>query len=326
MKRLALILSFIFIAITLCSCINQPEEVGGTPLFGKKDKVGTDDSSTLSTDDESSSANTDNADPVNPGQPPEDPGPLGLGCAGTLDGRTVVISIFADDATAITLPWSQSAEDVELRQTMLRYLGIACRWISEQAYAYDIKSEFIYDWSLHADLTKTVGFDRYNMLVDDDTLYNLIARDISNNIGAEELLKKYDASNIVYLFFYNTTEENTLLPVTLSHVNSRTFDVEYSTIPTKTQDSVTTPSILAHEMLHFFGAYDLYAFEGNPIPAEYLEHHAVTDPMDIMSTVVVGEEIPSTLSVIDAYYIGLIDRCDDVDEFGLPIAERFLDK
>ena len=42
-----------------------------------------------------------------------------------------------------------------------------------------------------------------------------------------------------------------------------------------------------------------------------------TDSMDIMYTISLGSTIPQLFTRLDAYYLGLVDSCDEVDAWGL---------
>ncbi len=88
------------------------------------------------------------------------------------------------------------------------------------------------------------------------------------------------------------------------------------------------PSSIAHEMLHAFGAPDLYTVreEGYDlgITKEYVEHLRQENSGDIMFSVYDSEtgsmpydRIDREFSEVDAYYTGLTVSCDDVKEYGL---------
>ena len=74
--------------------------------------------------------------------------------------------------------------------------------------------------------------------------------------------------------------------------------------------------VMAHEIMHCFGAYDLY-YASSAIPQAYVDHCRITDSNDIMYTVSLGTTIPQLFTQLDAYYLGLVDSCDEVDTWGL---------
>jgi hypothetical protein len=68
--------------------------------------------------------------------------------------------------------------------------------------------------------------------------------------------------------------------------------------------------------MHCFGAYDLY-YASDVISQNYVDHCIATDSMDIMYTVSLGAEIFQCFTQLDAYYMGLVDSCDEVTTWGL---------
>ncbi len=110
------------------------------------------------------------------------------------------------------------------------------------------------------------------------------------------------------------------------HVEIVTDDTSVQATPEEYTEYTTTepvkPCTYAHEMLHCFGAYDLY-YSNSDIPQEYVDHLAEIGSEDIMYMVYDSEEIHNELGEPDAYYVGLCDTCDEVEEWGLPLADRF---
>ena len=65
------------------------------------------------------------------------------GTAKHMAGRTVVVSVFASD---FKTSWDFGSEkDIERYNIVYQDLRMACEWLSEQAAAYGVKSEFIWD-------------------------------------------------------------------------------------------------------------------------------------------------------------------------------------
>ena len=77
-----------------------------------------------------------------------------FGSAGKLAGNTVIVSIYTTDAGT-----SWGAEDAELIDETLRYLGISAAWLSRSADDYGTQAGFIYDWSADPELRLDAVFD-----------------------------------------------------------------------------------------------------------------------------------------------------------------------
>ena len=51
-----------------------------------------------------------------------------------------------------------------------------------------------------------------------------------------------------------------------------------------------------------------------------MDHCTAIDSNDIMFTVRLGESIHQIFTPLDAYYLGLVDSCEEVDTWGLGIS------
>ena len=239
-----------------------------------------------------------------------------LGSAGKLSDTTLIISIFAND---IGTKWNLNSQiDNETKDLMYKNLSTAVAWIKEQCSIYGVESEFVYDWKNCPDLCYTFNFANTSMVRADGGGYDTQCSYIDAYIDTEELKQRYNAQNIIYVLYFNTDETNTInswslsalqqCPVVLINVFVRD-DIESSYY-------FLSPSGFAHEILHCFGAYDLY-YASEMITQDFVNHCNTIKSNDIMYTVSTGKEIFQKLSEIDAYYIGLIDSCSQVDEWGL---------
>ncbi len=242
------------------------------------------------------------------------------GSARHIHGRTVIVSIYSDDPTNRWNPLSDVDKDT-IEQT-LYYLGIAADWISEQASQYGAKAEFIYDWEQHPDLMYRTSFT--TELEKDDGTYTLTVYDqqkryLRNNVDTDALLEKYDADNIIYMFFINSDFSNPANPVTSprAYLCGDEFYTEHINLCVRFDDYyVTAPSTYAHEILHCFGAYDLY-YENQVITEDYVMHCAENGSRDIMYYVTSGDKIYSEFTELDAYYVGLTDYSQEVEDWNL---------
>ncbi len=239
-----------------------------------------------------------------------------LGSAGELSGTTLLVAIFADDAHT---DWNfNSARDKETRSLMRKHLGVAAKWLEQQCKAYGVTSRFVYDWEAYPDLYYTHDFGQTNLVVPEGLEYWEQVFYADDHIPSEQLKSKYNAQNIVYLFYFNTDEQNTVNSWSLGDI--RGLDTEIINIFVR--DDLPTgyyymsASGLAHEILHSFGAHDLY-YASKEIPQAYVDHCTNTNSNDIMYTISQGAEITQELSPLDAYYVGLTDYCALVDRWGL---------
>ena len=201
---------------------------------------------------------------------------------------------------------------------MLNHMESAASWLTQQIGAYGAESHFIFDWEANPDLCYTYDFDQLILVRPDGGGYWEQENYILENIPSETLKEKYRAQNILYIFYFNTDESNTVNSWSLG--NKQNLETEI--INVFVRDDIPggfyymSASSFAHEIMHCFGAHDLY-YASNAIPQAYVDHCRLTASMDIMYTISLGEEIPQHFTQLDAYYLGLVDSCDEVTTWGL---------
>ena len=243
--------------------------------------------------------------------------PLSSESAKTIDGTTLLISIFADDSV---YQWTWDDQDREIRETMGEYVQTACTWLTAQSARYGKESCFIYDLDPKSDLCYRAGFSGDLCSVMTISMYDYESSFAKDNIPVQSLLKRYKADNAVFMFFFNTPEGHPVNPYSISNATAPGYDYESITLFVRFKSYLSTPSGIAHEILHCFGAYDLYY--AKRVPQEYVDYLKEHNSMDIMYRTNAGPRIVEELSELDAYYIGLTDTCGEVAKWNLPIAPR----
>ena len=235
------------------------------------------------------------------------------GSAGFIKDHTLIVSIYANDKNT---QWNfDDPAHQQVKKQTLSYLSLATKWIKKQVKPYHISPEFIYDWQKYNDLSLTTTFNE-DMVVDNISMYSLQKQCIKQLVDSHTLQKKNQAENIIYMFFFNTDKTNPINPWSLSHSNGTDFNTEIINIFVCFDDVLTPPASYAHEILHCFGAPDLY-YENAYITQAYVDHCQEICSNDIMYGVSFGEEMIDELSELDAYYLGLKDHCHEVEQWHL---------
>ena len=230
----------------------------------------------------------------------------GLGSASYLRGRNVLVSLF------VTTP--ESGFTKEEQEEALAKVEKAVTYIEAQAAAYGVETEFIYDFSEYQDLKLEAEADFViNEDVDFiDRLDEEIARWKQEKISYDEVLQKYEADGIAMLIFVNNPG------ISYAIVYDGT-DSDKETVILFTEDYYKpgceeTATAYAHEILHVFGAHDLY--EDAEFTKEVSDYIALTYPDEIMYTVnESGGEITAQLSGVTAYHLGWIDEVGELEQF-----------
>lgn len=245
------------------------------------------------------------------------------GSARVLDGNIIVVSIFADDHLCA---WDfESDEDIATRDETLENLTFALDFLSEQSKKWGKNAEFIYDWKENPDLSYQRGVPLRASTFEFKTS-NYFNKIVNITIDSDLLLEKYDAQNILYIYFFNTdfTNESTAQAFPYFPKESGYYN-ETIGLPLKNNGQSISATVYAHEILHLFGAPDYY--KGNStfgVTDEYIEYCQKNHPKELMLTTkdenkkYVHGEVTAEINEITAYYVGWTDYSKEVEEFGLP--------
>lgn len=244
-----------------------------------------------------------------PSATPE-PGELGnprssykLGSAKNLEGKNLIYSLFVDTPDA---KWTDRD-----KKKALKNLEIAKEYIETEAKSYHKKVDLIVDFEENEDLT---GSARINFSLKDgedyeEALDEEIAAWLDEQIDYEALTKEYKAKGIATIVFVN-------------HKGS-TYAICYDGVDNPQESLVMfageVPAVYAHEILHLFGAHDLY--EDAEYTEEVCEYVKKAYPDEIMYTVkdengrLNNSEIQNELSPITAYHLGWVNYIEEIDVF-----------
>lgn len=235
-----------------------------------------------------------------------------FGSAGKITGTSLVVSIYADDAIS---SWSTASTN-DINNTLDK-LKIATNWLEEQVKRYGKEAKFIYDWKEYADLKYNVKFEDNNFKENTDGYYFYQREWIENNIDVKKLADKYQFDNIIFIFLFNMKDSADFVRSNASGISEGVYDI----INLFIQDDVYTHAAsYAHEILHLYGAPDLYRVN-ELINQDYVDYVNEYRYDDIMNFVNASKDITNIFSDIDAYYVGLINECDDVDKWHLVVSK-----
>ena len=246
------------------------------------------------------------------------------GTAKHIEGRTVVVAIFADDATT---SWNFNKEADRHQQLRNRFfLSVGCTWLTEQTRRYRANpGGFVWDWQEHGDLYYTHAFT-------EDIVHGFNNRQVANaiigyidqNIPTRKLLEEYGADNIIYMLYLNAPNSQDYRSwtnaVLYNEIAADKYIPEFCVIVPYGRGRENNPATLAHEILHCFGAYDLYETnQYSPIPQKYVNYLMNHKPNDLMNHCYysASDIVTVKFSDVDAYYVGLTDTCADMKKWGL---------
>lgn len=236
------------------------------------------------------------------------------GSAKYLDGSTVLVSLFIEDPES-----SWTLEDKEL---VMSKLNLVNEFLVEEGNSYGKTVNLIYDINEHPDLSYTVS---YSEVIDDsdDSSFDLldyITEYIDDNIPTQELLASYNVESIAYMCFLNKEGVSYTFPY--YEGDGRIYYYETCYMFLKCDGEYEPPSVYAHEILHLFGARDLYASnQTDGITKDFVQYIEESYPNEIMLTTYdadwnnVQDHITNDLTDITAYFIGWLDTIPELDTY-----------
>ena len=255
-------------------------------------------------------------------EPTPDPDAARYGSVRLLKEPTVLVSVYLNDAATGSI-WTQEA-----RAETQRCLAMAVEWIEAQAAGHGARTELYYDdGSAGSPLQCTYavqsrlrgGVDSEESAAFLDEMDALCA-----TLDTAELRAQYGTDNIGFLLF---------LPVcgtsfTMAHYADDGFDFYHEYCCLYRYDAYAeqiepeSPATYAHEILHLFGAPDLYEGSADPyVDGELTAYVEQTYPDEIMLSTYdpdgenVYTAIEKTLSPLTAYCLGLVNSCPELPLF-----------
>lgn len=235
------------------------------------------------------------------------------GSVNLLDGRTFLVTVFLNDTDA---QWTR--EDKAYVRSAMR---IAEEYLTNQAARYGADTELFFD-ELFVDVTFEGLIKAAEGETEDfaDTLRALLHKELS----IDELTKKYETDSYGFVFLLPAVGGAYALPYEEEcKVGYEELCVIYL-YDDQCKGQRQPAPVFAHEILHTFGAIDLYqACPSDGVTEELVEYITEYYPTELMITVY--EEDASTsetgvsqmLSDVTLYSIGLIEEPDVVRQFPL---------
>ena len=232
------------------------------------------------------------------------------GSADALEGRILVISVYADGPGSV---WDlDQARDRDRVAATQRYLRVAAGYLEDVAADYGGQAEFVIAPIRVAALPDPAAED-------DEAVWAWIER----SLNVRALMRREGADGCAFIVFLNLDDEADELTCTRSWYPGMPVSYEIVYMPYMAGGVVSSPAVYAHELLHTFGAPDLYMEdEALNIGADFLGCVRTQLDNDIMYTCsdpVSGEyrydEVTNEVGEVTAWYAGLIDES--------PLAKRF---
>lgn len=243
------------------------------------------------------------------------------GSVGLLSEPTVLACVFLNDAAHVK-SWS-----LEQRTQAVQQVTMAVEWIGEQAANYgvfpqlyapaDAEDALCTTYNVQCAMQGGEGSEESNEFFNEmDAL--------CATLDTDALHEQYGTDRVGFLIFLPLSGTS----FTMVHYadDGESFYCEYSCLYRSDAYSDTTepesPATYAHEILHLFGAPDLYEGSSDFIADDALTAYMLENyPDDIMVSTYEDDgsnrydAITKTISPLTAYCLGLADTCAELDQF-----------
>lgn len=242
-----------------------------------------------------------------------------FGSARQLEGKVVIAAIFWEDAQDA---WNQS--DLATAQ---RQLLTALDFLEEEAARYGKEVEFCYspsDGALNYRQSSPQE-ETVDLSQEMTSFYQEVIRWMATSLPQQQLLEQYQAQSICYLLFLHKSGSSFTLPW-VADLPRQLTQRELSFLFYYQDDQRIQrqcPYVYAHELLHQFGAIDLYQGSAQ-LPAESAlpDYVAQTYPDEIMGGNTQGhyyqqelEKIGFEISPLTAYCLGWVEQPKEASSY-----------
>lgn len=253
-------------------------------------------------------------------------GPFPHGSADTPAGTTLLFSVFASDPDYAWRP--DAAGDQSRIMAIRRHLGLAAAYLEAVAAEYGQEAAVLWDFEADPGLCRQAAFDV--SLTDEALNDEVVWAYLDAEIDLPALLRQYGADNCVFFVFLNTDVACPAVTCTRSWYEGMPAPYEIVYLYYMDSGLVNCPAVYAHELLHAFGAPDLYmedaAFGIDAAFVAWVGEHFESDIMYNCSDPACGEyvydRIANPVGELTAYYIGLTDASETAARFGLAPSEH----
>ena len=244
------------------------------------------------------------------------------GSAGLLTEPTVLVSVYLNDAAGGRV-WTEEAK-AETRQ----YLATAVQWLKEQTQTYGKTLNLYYDDGTANNLLCRTYTPRSAIRGgrgsdESDAFLNEMDA-VSATLDTAELQRAYGTDRVVFLYFLPVSGAS----FTMVHYadDGSNFYYEYSCLYRYDvyagENESESPATYAHEILHLFGAPDLYKGSSDGfVDDDLIAYVEQTYPDEIMNSTYNDDgsssfdSVEKSISPLTAYCLGLTDTCPELEQF-----------
>ncbi len=248
------------------------------------------------------------------------------GSAKYLDGNTVLVSIFLEDSSA---DWTYAD-----RKIVYDNLSVACDYLKEEGKYYGKDVNLVYDFNKYKDLEYHMEYNQYlnpeDIYISEDDVenskYSKFFDDanefICNEIPIEDIMKNHNVNSIGFLVFVDDDANNA---ATYSYYEGGVYnhyeEMAFISIRWTSGNRDVNPDTYAHEILHLFGARDLYTTNRlQGVTKDFVMYAEKEFPTDIMlghasDNVTREDGVDAQITKLTAYFLGWTNYIAELEKF-----------
>lgn len=238
------------------------------------------------------------------------------GSAGVLVGRSVLVSIFVDDADS---KWTEKQ-----KKEANRKLKAAAAFIESEGKRYHKKITLIADSYENSDLQYEMNTKQ--KLNDSEKKLNAFSKQmqkmLERDIDVTELREKYATDSVGFLLFINKSGVSSTMVHYMEEGKKNFYEI--CALFSKYEKEPEGAATYAHEILHLFGARDLYMTSTTDgISSALVRYIRKKYPNDIMFTTFTKSgktlkyKIVNQVDRVTAYYLGWKTKIPEKQRFAL---------
>ena len=230
------------------------------------------------------------------------------------ESGTVLISVYLDTG----LDWT--AQDIARTQ---QYLQIAVEDLDEKGQEYHSGMDIVYDSRQDSRLAVNLSLDLPDVEENLQLTNRALDAALAEAVDYRALMTDYQTDSVAFLVFLNDSGVSYTVPYYQGDGAEWYLEKCYLYLyDLGGRRNYECPATYAHEMLHLFGAWDLYeenADDGvTSQVVDYIQEEYPTELMLTTYTVWGGydyDSVPQVISPLTAYAIGWIEDCRELDWF-----------
>ena len=230
------------------------------------------------------------------------------------ESGTVLISVYLDTG----LDWT----DQDVARTK-QYLQTAVEGLNQKGQDYQSSMNVVYDSRQDSRLAVHLSLDIPDVEEDLRQTNRALDAALADLVDYRALMEEYQTDSVAFLVFLNDSGISYTVPYYQGDSAEWYLEKSYLYLyDLGGRRNYEVPATYAHEMLHLFGAWDLYETNSSDgVTQQVVDYIQEEYPTELMRTTYniwggyTYDSVPQVISPCTAYAIGWIEDCPELKQF-----------